>query len=337
MKRFSIIIPAYNAETTINRCLDSVYGLPVSEDEYEVIVIDDCSSDKTLDIVKSYAQLHPNLTLIIQPQNHRQGAARNRGIKVAQGECIVFLDSDDEIALGVLSAWDLLKKTDSDMVVMRFDNMSLEGVLESEVSLPYEPDKVFTGITLQTEHPFICTGPCAYLYRRSFLRKVNYPFAEDVLYEDSDFVNVHLFHAVKVAYSNECGYRVWCNPLSTTHTLSFKHVCDYALLGTRMLSLFQQIDDKNSTYGKSILEGGSYNIMRSCKNLFKLHSFSDIRSYYRRFDQFADRSTLMSYTEPEYCWNRWTRFCLKHKYWTILIVGIVLSLNLVPLAKSIKR
>jgi glycosyltransferase involved in cell wall biosynthesis len=337
MKRFSIIIPAYNAETTIKRCLDSVYVLPVSEDEFEVIVIDDCSNDQTADIVKAYAQFHQNLTLIIQSDNHRQGAARNRGIRVAQGECIVFLDSDDEIALGVLPAWDLLQKTDSDMVVMRFEKFSYEGVFESEVSLPYTSDKVFTGVALQTEHPFFCTAPWAYIYRRAFLMEVNYPFAEDVLYEDSDFVSVHLFHAARIAYSDVCGYHVWSNPLSTTHTISFKHICDYALLGTRMLSLFQQIDDKKSSYAYSILEGGSYNIMRSCKDIFRLHSFSDIRSFYNRFDSLADRSMLFSYSEPEYCWNRWTRFCIKHKYWTILIVGAVLSLNLVLLFKSIKR
>ena len=338
MKRFSIIIPAYNAETTIKRCLDSVYVLPVSEDEFEVIVIDDCSSDQTVDIVNAYAHLHPNLTLMIQPQNHRQGAARNRGIEVAKGECIVFLDSDDEIALGVLSAWDLLKKTDSDMVVMRFDKFSYEGELESAGSLPYTSDKIFTGVALQTEHPFFCSGPCAYIYRRAFLKEVNYPFAEDVLYEDSDFVNVHLFHAARITYSNVCGYHVWSNPLSTTHTISYKHVCDYALLGTRMLSFFQQIDDKKSSYAYSILEGGSYNIMRSCKNLFKLHSISDLRSFYRRFDQFADRSTLLSYSEPAYCWNRWTRLCVKHKYWTIIIVGSCLPiLSFVSYVNRVKR
>jgi glycosyltransferase involved in cell wall biosynthesis len=338
MKRFSIIIPAYNAETTIKRSLDSVYVLPVSEDEYEVIVIDDCSNDQTVDIVKAYAQFHPNLTLIIQPQNHRQGAARNRGIKVAQGDCVVFLDSDDEIALGILPAWDLLQKTDSDMVVMRFDKFSNEGDLKSEVSLPYTSDMVFTGVALQTEHPFFCTAPWAYIYRRAFLEKVNYHFAEGVLYEDSDFVNVHLFNAIRIAYSDMCGYHVWSNPLSTTHTISFKHVCDYALLGTRMLSLFQQIDDKNSTYAKSILEGGSYNIMRSCKNLLKLHSVSDIRSFYTRFDRLADRSTLLSYSEPAYCWNSWTRFCVKHKYWTIIIVGSCLPfLSFVSFVKRVKR
>ena len=335
MLSFTIIIPAYNAEATINRCLNSVYALPVSEDEFEVVVIDDCSTDHTVEIIRAFEQVHPNLTLLIQSQNHRQGAARNRGLFVAQGDYIVFLDSDDEIVSGVLPALSLARKNDLDMVVMRYEKVSSEGVLERESVLPYASDKIFTGIAFQTEYPYMCTAPWAYIYRRSFLNSVNYPFAEDVVYEDSDFVNVHLFNSVRMAYSNECGYRLWSNLLSTTHTTSFKHVCDYAILGTRMLSFYQQLEDKHSPYAYSILEGGSYNIMCSCKNLFKLKSFSDVCSFYRRFDLFADRSALLSYTEPAYCWNRWTRFCMKHKYYTIFLVGSILSLNLISLLKRI--
>lgn len=337
MKRLSIIIPAYNAEATINRCLNSVYALPMSEDEFEVIVIDDYSTDHTIDALKEYGQLHPNLTLLTQSQNHRQGAARNRGLDIATGECIAFLDSDDEIAPGVLSAWDLSHERDLDIVVMRYESLSFEGDLVADRILPYPSEFVFSGVDFQTEFPYWCSAPWAYLYRRAFLKEVNYPFAEDVLFEDSDFVNVHLFHSSRMAYSNECGYRIWSNPLSTTHTVSYKHVCDYALLGTRMLSFYSTLEDKATLFAHSILEGGSYNIMRSSKNLFKLNSFSDIRSFYCRFDHFADRSALLSYSEPAYCWNKWTRFCMKHKNWTTLIVGSVLFLNLIPLIKRTIR
>lgn len=337
MKHFSIIIPAYNAEATINRCLDSVYALSVSEDEFEVIVVDDCSTDHTVEIVRSYGQIHPNLTLLVQPRNHRQGAARNRALSVAQGDYISFLDSDDEIVSGVLSALSVSEMYDLDMVVMRYEVFSSEGHLEREGILPYESDTVFTGVAFQMEYPYWCSGPCAYLFRRLFLNRVNYPFAEEVLFEDSDFVNVHLFHSVRMAYSDECAYRIWSNPFSTTHTISYKHVCDYAVLGTRMLSFYQQIEDKQSLYAYSILEGGSYNVMSSCKNLFKLKSFSDIRSFYTRFDLFADRSALLLYSEPAYCWNRWTRFCMKHKYYTIFIVGCVVTFKVSALFKRIKR
>ena len=337
VKLFSVIIPSFNSHATINRCLDSVYALPIPEDEYEVIVIDDCSTDHAVDIIKAYELVHSNLTLLVQPQNHRQGAARNRGLQIAQGDCIVFLDSDDEIASGILSAWKLAQKSDLDMVVMRCEKLNSEGILDIEYNLPYAPDYVFSGVAFQTEHPCWCTAPWAYMYRRSFLKRVNYPFAEDVLFEDADFVMEHLFHSERISYSNECGYRMWNNPVSTTHTISYKHVSDYAVLGTRILSLYQRLEDKGSSFADSILEGGSYNVMRSCESLFKLKSFSDICSFYNRFDSLADRASLLSYSKPAYCWNRWTRFCLRHKFGTIMIVGTIVSLNLVPLVKRGKR
>ncbi len=333
----SIIIPAYNAQATINRCLDSVYSLPVSEDEFEVIVIDDCSTDCTVDIVRSYERAHDNLVLLVQPQNHRQGAARNRGLKVAKGEYIYFLDSDDEIESGILSAIGLSQTNSLEMVALCCERVSSDGNPSQKYILPYVSDMFFTGVDLQTAYPYWNTAPWGYLYRRSFLKTVDYPFAEDVLYEDCDFVCIHLFHSIKMAYCNECGYRMWSNPISTTHTISFKHVCDYALLGTRMLSFYQQLKDKYSLYAKSILEGGSYNIMCSCKNLFRLNSLSDVRSFYTRLDSFVDRRGLLSYSEPAYCWNRWTRFCLKHKRCTILIVGGILSINLIPIVRRIKQ
>ena len=82
----SFIIPAYNAADTIVRCLESIYGLSLKRDEFEVIVIDDCSTDNTCEIVSKYQSQHPNITLLKQPKNNRQGAARNRGVKVAEGE-----------------------------------------------------------------------------------------------------------------------------------------------------------------------------------------------------------------------------------------------------------
>ena len=337
MKRFSIIIPAFNAQATIKRCLDSVYALSVPEDEYEVIVIDDCSTDHTVEIIDTYGQDHSNLTLLVQSQNHRQGAARNRGLQIAQGECVLFLDSDDELVSGVLSALDLSQKNELDMVVMRCERIDSEGNVDIEYSLPLAPDCIFTGVAFQTEYPYWCTAPWAYMYRRSFLRRVNYPFAEDVLFEDADFVMEHLFHSARISYSDECGYRMWNNPLSTTHTISYKHVSDYAALGTRVLSLYQRLEDKNSPYADSILEGGSYNVMRSCKSLLKLKSFSDVCAFYSRFDSLTDRGSLLSYSKPTYCWNRWTRFCMRHKYGTILIVGTILSLNLVSLIKKVKQ
>ena len=245
MKRFSVIIPAYNAQATIYRCLDSVYALPVAEEDFEVIVIDDCSTDNTVSLVETFGRNHPNLSLLLQSQNHRQGAARNRGMSVAQGNYIVFLDSDDELDQGVVTALEWADKGGLDMTIMKGISVNLEGQVWKSMELPYREGTLFSGQSLQAEHPFWSCGPVLYVYRKSFLDRVEYPFAEDVLYEDSDFVSVHLYYAERMGYSPSVAYRIHENPSSTTRTISFKHVCDYALLGTRLLRFYHQLWSHN--------------------------------------------------------------------------------------------
>ena len=92
-KLFSIIIPAYNTEDFIEECILSVLKQAECGCEYEVIVIDDCSTDSTLEIVKGITS--NNLLILKAEMNSGPGAARNKGIEVASGEWVLFLDSDD--------------------------------------------------------------------------------------------------------------------------------------------------------------------------------------------------------------------------------------------------
>lgn len=316
----SFIIPAYNASTTIVRCLNSIYALPFNMADFEVIIINDCSKDNTIEMVEDYAKQHTNITLICQTENHRQGAARNRGVSIAKGKYIVYVDSDDESDKGVLQALQLAEENELDMVAMHYVIVDKSGNIteKEQISL----DSMFTGIELQTKHPYWCAGPIAYLYRKSFLEKVNYPFESNVLFEDSDYVTVHLYHAERMMYSTRCAYCVHYNNTSTTHTTTYKHVADHVLLGTRMLNFYCSLNDRNSTYAKGILEGGSYNIWISCKRLLKLSSIKDVKAFYNRIDSFINRAALLGYNKPSYCWTSWTKLCLRHKYIAILFISV---------------
>ena len=86
----SFIIPVYNSEKTIKRCIDSI--LNQTNDNYEIIVVDDCSSDASLEILEGYGE---NICLLIHDENKGVSAARNSALKEAKGNYIVFVDSDD--------------------------------------------------------------------------------------------------------------------------------------------------------------------------------------------------------------------------------------------------
>lgn len=104
MKKISVVIPVYNREDTISKCLYSVIYQTLNRDEMEIIVVDDCSTDKTYDILSQLRNRFPNLIKVIR-LNENSGAAskpRNVGIENANAEYISFIDSDDTIHLETL-------------------------------------------------------------------------------------------------------------------------------------------------------------------------------------------------------------------------------------------
>lgn len=316
----SFIIPTYNASKTIVRCLDSIYSLLLDETAFEVICIDDCSVDSTIDVIKQYAQQYDNLTLLCQTENHRQGAARNRGVALAKGKYVIFVDSDDESDKGVVEALRLAEEHRLDMVAMHYVHIDQQGCIRAKE--PIGVESIFTGVELQTKQPYWCSAPWAYVYNLHFLKESNYPFVEDVLYEDSDFVAVHLYYAKRMMYSSESGYKVYFNSTSTTHTISYKHIADYLLLGTRMLKFYDTSLDSSSNFAKIILEGGSYNISKSCSRLIKLSSVQDVKNFYERVDLYANRTKIYDFRNKIYYWNWWITLVIKHKHLTILLASL---------------
>lgn len=340
----SFIIPAYNAADTIVRCLDSIYGLSLGREEFEVIVIDDASSDNTVEVVEQYCQkvygvqckVYDNFTLLKQPENRRQGAARNRGVKVAKGEYICFVDSDDAVAEGIVKAIWMAKERNAEMMAFHHAFVNKKGVITKEADkLSFEEGDVFSGIVMQNKHPYWCSGPVAYIYNRKFMEQVNYPFCEGVLYEDSDFVATHLYYAKKMSYSAALGYLVYYREGSTTHSMTHKNVADYLLLGTRMLRLYERIKservselmNEREKYAEGILEGACWNVCRACKNMIKLRDLKEVIACYDRVDAHVNRAALRGEKKLQtYFWNAWTMLCLKHKKITVVMLAVIISL-----------
>ena len=323
----SFVIPSYNSASTIPRCLDSIYALSLCPEEFEIVFVDDCSTDNTRTIVEKYQSHYPNITLLSQPHNNRQGAARNRGVKQAQGEYICFVDSDDELTNGIVTAIHMAKEQQLDMVAVHFCFKNKQGnILSDGVMTSVANGQVFRGIEMRHDYPVWCTAPVQYVYSKIFLEKVNYPFAEGVLYEDADYVVAHHYHAKRMAYSAELGYIFHSREGSTTRSLSYKNAADYLLLGTRMLALYTLIQADNCTdFDKRVLEGACYNVTRATNHLlFKLKGVSEVRSFYDRVDGYINRQEL--YTNQRihtYYWNNWTTLALKHRHIATSIAVII--------------
>lgn len=101
MTKLSIIVPIYNVEQYLRKCIDSLLNQDIPSSEYEIILVDDGGHDMCPQICDSYAETHKNIQ-VVHRENGGLSAARNSGIEVAQGEYIMFVDSDDYIEPNVL-------------------------------------------------------------------------------------------------------------------------------------------------------------------------------------------------------------------------------------------
>lgn len=323
MPLISFIITTFNASPFIERCLDSIISLKSSLPEIEIIVVDDASTDSTVEVIKRYAR--GNVKLICQPENHRIGAARNKALAISKGKYVAFVDSDDEAVSGIISSLKMAEERGLDMVAMCFARVSIDGGIKED-HLPFSSDEIFSGIDMQSRSPFYRASVWRYIFNKAFLDRVQYPFAEDVLYEDMDFLCAHLFSASRMAYCDECAYKFYDTPGSITHTISYKSLCDYALLGTRLMRLHEVFQNKTAVFANMVLEGGLFNVNESFLKLPKLRSCSEVCAFYDRLDTLYDRKVLYAYRKPGYRWNRWTHFCLSHRNLVVVMMSVIIPL-----------
>ena len=205
--KISVIIPVYRVEHTLRRCVDSILRQDFTD--WEMILVDDGSDDASPQICEEYAAKDPRIRTVHQP-NRGLGAARNKGMDIARGELIMFMDSDDYIGegtLGALAAY-MDRNEDVDMAEFPFERIRAGGQSE-----------------LRTFTPHTYTDPIAYffkeeaythsyawnkIYRRTTLGNVR--FVERKKFEDMLTLPRFLKACRKIGMTNVlriCGQSQW--------------------------------------------------------------------------------------------------------------------------------
>lgn len=141
--KVSIIIPVYNSVRYIHKCLDSV-SMQANVDDIECIIIDDCSKDESVSVISNYLKNYQGyIQFKIFQQEHNQGpsAARNRGIREAQGEYVFFLDADDTITPDCIeSLYGMAKQYDADYVQGTYQSNELYHMPKYDTNMPVFTD-----------------------------------------------------------------------------------------------------------------------------------------------------------------------------------------------------
>lgn len=195
--RLSIIVPVYNmaAEGKLNYCMDSLIAQTVTD--YEIIAVNDASTDNSLEILREYEHRNPDKVKVITYEvNKRQGGAKNEGLKAASGEWIGFIDSDDWVTPDYYEK--LLKKaaeTGADMVGCDYclvrEHVPLEKCMEAPGSVGKVVQNNFLGQTGELDmekHKKLFLRPGSMVikvYKACVIRENGLDFPEGIFYEDN--------------------------------------------------------------------------------------------------------------------------------------------------------
>ena len=189
MLKLSIIVPVYNVEKYIKQCLESIFNQGLEEDSFEVIVVNDGTQDRSIDIISDLLAFHNNLR-IIEQSNQGLSVARNNGLKAAKGEYVFFVDSDDVVMNNSLhSVLDMAICNAADMVVCNFLRKNDEDIESASFKISDTKSVcIWTGYEMylnefKPDECFIWRT----LYNRVFLLNNNIRFIPQICYEDIPF------------------------------------------------------------------------------------------------------------------------------------------------------
>lgn len=202
MIELSIIIPVYNVEKYIERCIKSIYGINSRIKDVEIIIVNDGSQDNSINIVKS---LNKNIPfIIIDQENKGLAEARNTGLRHASGKYVYFLDSDDYIDLSrFISLYEKGKTEDADVIIGDFMFVIDEQKKENQYTIKTKSDIILPGESffLKFYRKNINTMVWRNIYKRKYLVDNNLYFTSGIYHEDVNWTPFVIINAKKIYYS----------------------------------------------------------------------------------------------------------------------------------------
>lgn len=240
--RFSIIIPIYNVEHFLQKCLDGLHLQTFTD--YEVICVNDGSTDGSRSIVEEWINVSGNdhKVRLINQANAGLSAARNAGLKVAQGEYVLFLDSDDWLEPNALQA--LADNLNGEDMLCFNGRRYFEDKEQYEQADNLQPESNITGWEYYNRHAlehrnfaFVCV--VLRCYQRQFLMDNNLFFKQGIYHEDNLFTPYACYFAQKVKVIPDVlyDYRVRSSSIMTTRSL--KHWQDIITTANELALFFQ--------------------------------------------------------------------------------------------------
>lgn len=247
--KVSVIVPVYNVENYLAECLESIINQ--SYENMEIICINDCSTDRSLEILKEYAQHDSRIVIMENEENRGQAYSRNLGLMRATGDYILFVDSDDTISLNLLDCC-INVCNDKDMVCFDYKQM-----LDNNVDVRKNVYKMEAGE--YGSHTFFAESMCkdslifapwSKFYRRRFLIDEKIFFYNGIIYEDILFTFYCFLKAGKIYNLNQKLYKYRIREQSTmTSRITEKNIGSYFICICELMELYlkEEFDEETSS------------------------------------------------------------------------------------------
>lgn len=265
MKKVSIIIPVYNAEVFLRKCMDSVVNQTYNN--LEIICINDGSNDSSKEILEEYAEIDSRI-LLLNKKNNGVSSARNDGLEICSGDYIMFLDADDYLEKdAVMFCMNLLKRNDIDIIRMNFKKkykkitLKNKKYFKNDVLLFYP----YMDIVEQIYHNDNFCSACLTLIKSQIAK--SHSFSEDIsIGEDFLFFTECMKDSKKMMISNSYKYNYVLNMNSATMVFNYNKYVE-SIKG--LVKVVDKIDELLlSMTGKPV--DSSEKLMRNITDYFSL-------------------------------------------------------------------
>ncbi len=223
----SWIIPLYNCEQYVGRCIESLINQGIRKEDFEIIIVDDGSTDNSCAIVQSYQTLHSNI-VIVKQDHEGVSKARNHGLEICKGEYVHFVDADDIIRQNAIGAiFKNIEKHDyTHHNIIGFTHRNFNDLTQISSCLPTET------ITFERYrlYDFCCTygfrpNACDYLFKRELLMRNSLSFSTLSVGEDVMFMlNIYSLTDEVILYTPLPVYYYFQRIDSTSNRMDRKHL-----------------------------------------------------------------------------------------------------------------
>lgn len=232
MPKVSVIVPVHNTEKFLQACIDSLTAQTLSD--IEIVLVENCSTDNSLALCYELAKGDSRIK-VLSIDKADLSTARNEGVKVATGEYIGFVDSDDTVLPNLFNdTYNLAVQHDLGLVCFAlhkvFDNRPDKYIYPEDGEVRLLSAKEMTTLNLTDKSP---TYVCTHLFKRSLFDTLAFP--ENIYYEDRASTFLFTSSCERGAVVNKSYYRYYCRDGSISRSYGWKHYRDFAFANLRRL------------------------------------------------------------------------------------------------------